>query len=492
MCLYLQENICAQATPIWISPGTSPTAVYPTSCVPSGKWKWTQTCGDGTNVFTNMNAYTFNIPLNTSCCNSIVNGDGEVNCSGQKIPVNGSQIYNILPLINPVTSTKYPNDSWPVSTSAGGSSSNGLTCASTHGCPGATITWAVSGGIQNLCGWTSECVYVGVPNPPTSNLITVNATYNCNGNQVLTPITINVALQNPVITGPQSIGCGSNPNYITSNQVTYYATSVAGLGYYVWNWPSNMSPVGSIFGSSIVLNINGNGFGNVSVQAFSPNSAVSSSMVNFPVNVCCTPVINENTILNSGNTGYLVESGSVILSTNDIQSTGTATMHAGVEVRLLPGFQSVSGSQIHLYPAACSSGYYRVAPSQDTTNAMLQGIDSTQTYFTSSVLSNTFIMTNVKTKQAMSTSDPIDATKDLFNIAPNPTTGKVNVNFTSGKPLPMEIIIVNALGSIVYQSNVLKDSAQVLVDLSDYPNGMYTLKTFYNDKMVCKILLKTE
>jgi hypothetical protein len=480
MFILLRENMYAQP-PIWIAPGQNHTAVYPMPpfFIPTGTWNWQQDCNDASIVVTNMNAMTFFVPANTSCCILNVDVDGEIDDGTGPYFVSGSQQYNILPRIVPVGGTMFPGQSFNVNTSAGGG--NGLSCAGIHGCPGANITWQVSGGTCNFCFGNS--INITVPNNPSTNPITINATYQCGSNLVLTPITVNVALQTPVITGPQSIGCGSNPSYVTSNQVTYNASSVAGAAFWVWTWPASMTPVGGTNGQSITFNITGTGGGNVTVQAFNANGGqVSSGVYNYPVNVCCTPVINETTVLNSGNAGYLQEAGSIINSTNDLQSTGTATMHAGVEVVFLPGFIAASGSQSHFYQAACNSGYYRLINPQEA-GELPAPTKNNEIVMDPAHSSSTLVISPLnKELKKITHADDFD-----FKLLPNPSNGKVTLAFNSGSA--NEVLVIDKLGNTILSLGEQTGNS-CLLDLGNYTDGVYAIRVRYKDKVVSKLLVK--
>ena len=472
----------------WGSPGSNVNLI----CSAPGcnySWVFNSCSNDLTTIgANNMGVLTVQIANNTSCCDASIDAFAGDDCFGGPAPTCFGTL-NMIPTLSAPT-TVFACSSFNVNVKSGGS--NGLNCAVTHGCPGANVSgWSVTGAsCLGFC--TGNVITVQVPcNSSVTSPITISANYNCNGSVPISQISVNVVLQNPTISGPQSIGCGANPNYLPSNQVTYNASNVSGAAFWVWTFPSNMSVVGSPNGQSITLNVNGTGNGNVSVQAFNANGGtVSSGVVNFPVSVCCIPVINESTLLNSGNAGYQIEAGSTINSTNDIQSTGTATMHAGVEVRMLPGFSSVLGSQIHLYPASCNSGFFRLSLPQDTLTYLgVNGVGQTSISSNEVASSTTYTMFMTGSKPKPLSSSFRNLEDNTFVISPNPTTGEISVSFSQGKRIPREIVVINGLGNVIHRANVVHEGTFTF-DLSEYSNGLYLIQATINGETFSKRIIK--
>jgi hypothetical protein len=68
-----------------------------------------------------------------------------------------------------------------------------------------------------------------------------------------------------------------------------------------------------------------------------------------------------------------------------------------------------------------------------------------------------------------------------LSIYPNPNQG----NFTISSEVDMNVSIVNALGQLVYNTQVSKDQQKDLT-LSGLPNGIYFIVAGNNGAKVCK------
>ncbi len=494
-CLFflLRENTYAQ---FFITPGQHQTVTDGCWGFPSD-YSWSWDCSEITNTVDNENAQTFFIPLNVSCCTVKFTAHGKCNGFGQ----NFQQTFNILPVMNPGPSVVYPGDFFYITTSAGGLTSvtstisnypycggvGGLNCASDHGCPNANITWQVSGASGSPSPSGGSCNMVTVPTNPASvtSPIVINANYNCNTAHALGPVSVNVALHNPVITGSQSIGC--TPQYYNTtgaNTIIYSASNVTGAGYWNWQWPSGMTPTnpGNIHGQSISLDvISGSGAGFIKVQAFSTDGTVSSGLVSYPVNICCVPVVNEAITLNSGNAGYQKEAGSTINSTDNIQSSGTATLHAGAEVHLFPGFNAVQGSQVHLYNASCNTGYMRLMSTETTVdNTVSSGYVPVKNTGAAETQNSALSANNSKIQKKSNVG---------FNVMPNPSNGKFILTIKDNNELPSEISIIDGFGSIIQKVEMNQKNSCTL-DLSNYADGVYTIRASYYGKVESKLVIK--
>jgi hypothetical protein len=63
-----------------------------------------------------------------------------------------------------------------------------------------------------------------------------------------------------------------------------------------------------------------------------------------------------------------------------------------------------------------------------------------------------------------------------FKIFPNPSTGKLQINFIPGKSSTLEIF--DLMGRIVYSIDFV---ASVQIDLAGFSNGMYIVSLKYQD-----------
>jgi hypothetical protein len=70
--------------------------------------------------------------------------------------------------------------------------------------------------------------------------------------------------------------------------------------------------------------------------------------------------------------------------------------------------------------------------------------------------------------------------KDLV-IAPNPTTGQVNI--TTSQELPYSVSVYNMLGQVVFQQTGFQDGN---MDLSFLPRGVYMIKVSLDRHSIAK------
>jgi hypothetical protein len=86
-----------------------------------------------------------------------------------------------------------------------------------------------------------------------------------------------------------------------------------------------------------------------------------------------------------------------------------------------------------------------------------------------------------------SPTDDTDA-KTTSTIFPNPTTGKFYLQ-TGKDEVVNHLIITNSLGSVVYKRSDIKE-AEIMIDLSHQPNGIYFLNVKKNEKTYTEKIVK--
>jgi len=101
--------------------------------------------------------------------------------------------------------------------------------------------------------------------------------------------------------------------------------------------------------------------------------------------------------------------------------------------------------------------------------------------------------TNTKTKEDYIVVLPMSSTSNqndsnMHQVHPNPTIGRINIHLTD---LNSTIRIFNPLGRIIFNEKYLNRDEKIVVDLSEYDNGIYFLETKSgNSVIVEKVLLQ--
>jgi len=76
-------------------------------------------------------------------------------------------------------------------------------------------------------------------------------------------------------------------------------------------------------------------------------------------------------------------------------------------------------------------------------------------------------------------------------IAPNPNRGQFNIELTSGKEITLNLSLMNALGTTVYQEEKLTFSGKhtMKINIKYLPDGMYTLLILANKQVITKKII---
>jgi Secretion system C-terminal sorting domain len=322
-------------------------------------------------------------------------------------------------------------------------------------------------------------------NIPTSILTDLNTGNQQDGYNQLVQLSLAVKLKNPSIIGDNAVGCTGS---VSATGTTYSVSSVAGAAYWVWMYPTTLfnllSP--NLNGSSISLDAVETDTGVITVQAFASNgSPINSGVVSFPVQVCCISTRNETVTIDAQNSPYNREAALQINSTNSLASTGASTMHAGNEVRLLPGYTAMSGSQAHYYILGCTGNtlYSRPLP--------LPWVDE--------VVENVAVQPAndaIETVEAQqSTSKRIELNQDNnlamdIKLIPNPTKGNFNLSIQSAKISPLSITILSSSGISLFNIP-LNSTNNYWIDLTNFTDGMYAIRLNFADKIITKRIIKS-
>lgn len=414
------------------------------------------------------------IPKTTTCCSFTLKATYNTTATVQKV-------VTVLPYLQALTGTPYT----PINVIYYGEAVTltmqpvgGGTCPYPCGSPFGK-NWSASSGTisgQSTGGFTPMFQSFASPNPPQENTISINAQITCSAGLVswqLEALKLLTKLRNPTLNGPASIGCSGSP----PSSVTYSVTQVAGANYYVWAYSSTQfSAIGAVNGSSITLDAIGLGAGSVSVQAFySQGSSISSAVVSQNVQVCCIGTMAFSDVVNSGNSPYTKQAATQINTTNTITGTGSATIHAGYEVRLMAGFEAHLGSEVHIYNEGCSGVYSRMAYSDDDETA--DESEEIIYQYENANMASSFVTEEV-------------VPREKFTIAPNPTTGDVTVNVFDKNSHLLFITVYNNLGSKVYEMQTIDNATHYVFSLADLINGVYTVKLTFADYTANKLLIK--
>ena len=90
-----------------------------------------------------------------------------------------------------------------------------------------------------------------------------------------------------------------------------------------------------------------------------------------------------------------------------------------------------------------------------------------------------------------------DRTKDrlspsVFNVFPNPTTGRLTIQLPTAQAENRQLQIVDMLGRSIYAQKVDSNLSNIEVDLSHYENGIYFVELHSQGERMIKKLLKQE
>ncbi len=77
----------------------------------------------------------------------------------------------------------------------------------------------------------------------------------------------------------------------------------------------------------------------------------------------------------------------------------------------------------------------------------------------------------------------------LFNVYPNPSNGTFKISFLETFTEFNGLAILNSMGSIVFKTNEIQNN-DIIVDISNYPNGIYYLTFMINNQAFAHKLIK--
>jgi hypothetical protein len=454
-------------------------------------FSWTSNCSSLTFANPTLLSTTFLIPRTSTCVFDLSTNLIELTFH-YSVPSGTTQVaqqlttgIRVLPFLeaelnNAVTTTIYPNESVRVEAKLLPNGTLPLSCI--------TTTWVVTGGTHSsITLWEHD---VFCPATAFGNTVLIDMSM-CTTNFVLTQLTLNVKLRSPVFSqAPTQIGCGS----VSPNNIIFAVSQPAGAGYYVWTYPpSLLTPVGAVNGSLITFDAIATGAGQVTVKAYASNgSPINSGIVTSPqFSICCyNGTITESVQINSG--PYYQQSGGQINSTNDITATGAATMHAAEVVRLMPGFNAVYGCSVHIYNDGCSSTFYRMAMPIDSSNIMeIHQADAAAILHDRAGVSPEIKNSNTESLPAKKgLSDQDLAGNRSIRIIPNPSTALFSIEFGVLDPKPQRLRVIDGSGTVIVEVFAPTGNSYLL-DLTEYPSGIYALRIDYHDSANTKLMVKS-
>lgn len=164
-------------------------------------------------------------------------------------------------------------------------------------------------------------------------------------------------------------------------------------------------------------------------------------------------------------------------------SNCNATIHGGQSLKLIatdnivlkPGFHAEAGSDFHAKLVAC--------PGPQKSLEQNQNSDSTLQIISEVIPDRVSVNDKV--------SSCIENPSLLYTkIYPNPTEGKITVEFVGKTERNIKIELLNSIGELVFSKDNITSSI-IDIDISHLPNGVYVLKgTFGINSVSEKIILK--
>ena len=287
-------------------------------------------------------------------------------------------------------------------------------------------TWIVSSG-GFIYNGTGTSVITVVWNNAGAQTVSVNYT-NANGCQALSPIVLNVAV-NDVPAAAGSI-TGTNALCAGTQGLSYAIDAIAGAQTYVWIVTAGAAIATGAGTTNISVNYGANATSGA-ITAYGNNlcgNGASSNLIVTVNPIPPTPVITAN--------GYLLTSNA---------AAGNQWYHDGTAV---PG----ATEQTYNVPASASGWYWTMvtlnACSSDTSN-------------------HKYIL-------GVGIGEP---DQEKVNILPVPNDGHFSISLNSAKEISYRMEIYNTLGVKVYGERTITVSGTLVtpVDLSSVPGGLYTI-----------------
>lgn len=328
------------------------------------------------------------------------------------------------------------------------------------------FTWSSPGPLTCGGSCNNSSSNVVALTPPSSGFATsyaVNCTQKCGlgaYQYVCQPVTVQVKLRDPVITGQIAIGCS------VPSTLVYSCSQPAGAGYYTWIVPSGWTINSGQGSTSINVTTSGAGAGQVKVKASASNGSSVESLYAVQNVVCCTANLAVNTNVSTGNTDNK-EADISINATNTIQNGATARYHAREEVRLSPGFSSVLGSTFHAYNLGCTNTFASRTFEPDP--EVLNESPANTSYNYESVQDNPGVANAVD-----------------IGIFPNPNNGYFTIQ-TSTKEIKI-VKVMDILGNLVFEG-VSEEDLNYNIDLSNELKGVYFVHILYGTKTTIKKII---
>jgi hypothetical protein len=476
----------------WILPNVNELATAFSLPSSAQNYQWSSSCSDVSFSNANSNSSNFSVPK-TSTCSFVVGQPLHIyfdyTALSGTTQVAQTQLvgdFYVLPYLEAedanlnVTTVMYPGESVIVH-------ARNLVNGTLPLSP-CTKNWAVStGGILGLATNWQTLVSLPTTGFPTNLQVDLGLS-NCGlANNNLTQLNLNTKLRLPVFINPPSqIGCGSvSPNNIVFNVIPPVGASATS---YIWTYdPLLLTPVGPLNGPTATFNAILTGYTRVSAQAFASNGISSGSGYSPHFTICCTDATRNLTVsVTNTNSPYLELSGGSINSTNDITATGAATIHAQDEVRLLPGFNAVMGCQVHIYNEGCSGVFNRIAMPFDSVNQIVINHEEDVINNDLSISNQGFVAINNSSILAVSDHNSVEP---YTKIMPNPSSGIFTILLGTSEINSSKIHIIDNFGKEILELSSPFNSP-IILDLSQYPEGVYALKIDCREKIFTRKIIK--
>ncbi len=305
---------------------------------------------------------------------------------------------------------------------------------------------------------------------------------------------------------PTSIS-GLNSMCTGAGASSYSVVTVAGATSYTWSLPGGWS--GTSATNTISATPGSTGIFSVTAS----NACGTSPQQTLNVTVDPLPTITVNsgsicsgqsfTIVPSGASTYTFSIGPVVspTTTSSYSVTGTSSLGcvssspaiSNVTVNPLPTINAITSSSVICGPpgqqtctltASGASTYTWNPGGTGTSIAVSPSVTSTYTVTGTDVngCTNTAILTQSVSACTSVMSSVVETSQ--LNIYPNPTSGLVTLSGVEG---PVAISVYNVLGELILTERLLPTAtANLILDISQQPNGIYFIKIGSETKKIIK------
>jgi large repetitive protein len=406
--------------------------------------------------------------------------------------------------------------------------------------------WEFPSGWTVISGGNTKSVIVKPDNCTGGNIRVRGINTNCNGATYYTNWStvkaVTRALAAPgTITGPASLSCSD------TSVKTYSISPVTGATSYIWTLPAGWS--GSSTTASINVNPSGTVGGIVSVKAVGCDIQTAAATKNVTINIPDLHILGSDVVCNT-TTPYTISNlpqGSTVSwsvtpqnivqinSPNSQQTTltasGTGEIYLTANVTYPCGQRTVAADlRVGVYTTAELNSLISVESPVCRNRTVYCSIDNTNlqdvtnytwswgsglTYYSGQGTPQLVLQTSasfngsivrVKVTNPCGTSSysspsfiEYDASGcSLFSISPNPSSSILKIEpandnaMKSVQAIPSEIQeveMIDKMGTKIYSNKIGQGTISVSIDVSGFPNDVYTLRIFdgeqwYTNKVI--------